>query len=176
MSSFRVYEIAAQLNISSEEVIKMGNDLGLNLKRHSSVLSQPQVEEIAGVYNKLKADSQTGESSVINNTVNQSGKSGVHGNINNSSDRILSAQSQEKDSPKTVSPFKPVPKRGIMGSSSQWKPVPKRGETVKEALDKVILLEEELKLSSEAPVTAIAKLREKVLKTALAKVKTVKEK
>ncbi len=63
-----------------------------------------------------------------------------------------------------------------MSSASQWKPVPKRGETVKEALDKVILLEEELKLSSEAPVTAIAKLREKVLKTALAKVKTVKEK
>ncbi len=60
MSSFRVYEIAGQLNISSEEVIKMGNELGLNLKSHSSVLSQPQVEEIASVYNKIKAESQTG--------------------------------------------------------------------------------------------------------------------
>jgi translation initiation factor IF-2 len=176
MSSFRVYEIAAQLNISSEEVIKMGNELGLSLKSHSSVLSQPQVEEIAGVYNKLKADSQTGASSAINNTVSQSGKAGVNGNINQPADRISSGQSKEKDSPKTVSSFKPVPKRGVMSSASQWKPVPKRGETVKEALDKVILLEEELKLSSEAPVTAIAKLREKVLKTALAKVKTVKEK
>ena len=59
----------------------MGNELGLNLKSHSSVLSQPQVEEIAGVYNKLKADSQTGESAAINNTANESGQSGLHGNI-----------------------------------------------------------------------------------------------
>jgi translation initiation factor IF-2 len=176
MSSFRVYEIAAQLNISSEEVIKMGNELGLNLKSHSSVLSQPQVEEIAGVYNKLKADSQTGVSSAINNTANQSVKSGVHDNINQPSDRISSGQSKEKDAPKTLSPFKPVPKRGIMSSSSQWKPVPKRGETVKEALDKVILLEEEFKLSSETPITTISKLREKVLKTALTKTNIVKEK
>ncbi|HEX7560683.1 MAG TPA: translation initiation factor IF-2, partial [Candidatus Humimicrobiaceae bacterium] len=87
-----------------------------------------------------------------------------------------SRQSQEKDVPKVMNQFKPIPKRGTMSSSSQWKPVPKRGETVKEALDKVLLQEEELKLSSEAPVTAIAKLREKVLKTAMAKVKMVREK
>ena len=76
MSSFRVYEIAGQLNISSEEVIKMGKELGLDLKSHSSVLSQPQVEEIAGVYNKLKAESQTGESTAINNTASEPGQSG----------------------------------------------------------------------------------------------------
>ena len=46
---------------------------------------------------------------------------------------------------KSVSQFKPIPKRGIISSIVQWKPVPKRGETVKEALDKVILKEEELK-------------------------------
>jgi translation initiation factor IF-2 len=176
MSSFRVYEIAGQLNISSEEVIKMGNELGLNLKSHSSVLSQPQVEEIAGVYNKLKADSQAGESAAINNTVSEPGQPGAHGNAGQLSDRILSGESQKKDETKTVSPFKPIPKRGIMGSSVQWKPVPKRGETVKEALDKVILLEEEIKLSPEVPVPAIAKLREKVLQTALAKAKTIKDK
>jgi translation initiation factor IF-2 len=176
MSSFRVYEIAGQLNISSEEVIKMGKELGLDLKSHSSVLSQPQVEEIASVYNKLKAESQTGESTAINNTTNEIGRSGGHRNIDQSSAGISGKQSQNNDAPKTMNQFKPIPKRGIISSSVQWKPVPKRGETVKEALDKVILLEEELKLSPEAPVPAIAKLREKVLKTALAKLKTVKEK
>src|SRR5680860_361675 len=143
MSSFRVYEIAGQLNISSEEVIKMGNELGLNLKSHSSVLSQPQVEEIADIYNKIKADSQSDQGAVINSTVNEPGQSGANGDNGNKSDSISSGKSQ-----KTVRRFKLIPKRGIVSSAVQWKPVPKRGETVKEALDKVILMGEELKLLS----------------------------
>jgi hypothetical protein len=176
MSSFRVYEIAGQLNISSEEVIRMGNDLGLNLKSHSSVLSQPQVEEIAEVYNKTKAGSQTDQSAATNSSVNEPGQPGANGDNGRESGSISGGKSQKSDAPKVVSQFKPIPKRGIISSSVQWKPVPKRGETVKEALDKVILMGEELRLlSPDGPAVPTTTLGQKVLKTSLAKVKIIKK-
>ena len=177
MSSFRVYEIAGQLNISSDEVIKMGKELGLDLKSHSSVLTQAQLEKIADVYNKIKTKTQTNKNAAINNTESEIKPPGVSRNGAPAPEKTLNIKVQEKDAVKVVTQYKPVSKRGIVSSKIQWKPVPKRGETVKEALSKVILKEEETKLATpQEEIPKVTTVKEKILKAPRTKVKTTNEK
>jgi len=162
MSSFRVYEIARQLNISSDEVIKMGKELGLDLKSHSSVLTQTQLEEIADVYNKITAETQTNKNTAISSTAKDPGPSGAYGNVKPVPVKTLNREAQKKV---------------VLKAGTQWKPVPKRGESVKEALDKVALKEEEIKLAAPEEVAPKSvTFKEKVSKAVSAKVKTFKEK
>ena len=160
MSSFRVYEIAGQLNISSDEVIKMGKELGLGLKSHSSVLTQIQVEEIANVYNKITAETQTKKNTAISSTAKDPGPSGAYGNVKPAPVRTLNREAQKKV---------------VLKAGTQWKPVPKKGESVKEALVKVALKEEEIKLAAPEEVAPKSvTFKEKVPKAVPAKVKTFK--
>ncbi len=45
MSSFRVYDIAKELNIASSEIVKKCKELGIDIKSHSSSVNEEQREK-----------------------------------------------------------------------------------------------------------------------------------
>ena len=59
MDSIRIYELAKEINIPTGDIIKICQDLGIEVRSHSSTITEDQKEKILKTLIKIKRDSMS---------------------------------------------------------------------------------------------------------------------